>query len=220
MREPSVLDIVTRLFDLADLPCLERLVFSVMAQQGAGSLRLHVMLQRFSAAEVQAVRAVIGPLRGLGDDVSVTLHNWDYPAPFNLRVPLLNWGLDVAQGRYFTCVDVFDQLHSHACATLLHRLGTTAAAIATGRAVQQSVCWWGNVVVPVPDPPEASPPPPFFLIDRDRLGLKDCVFRNSPSEAEVDEFIARLAASYPADAEGGGGIVAVRQVPGAISPRP
>ena len=73
--------------------------------------------------------------------------------------------------------------------------------------------------MPVPDPPEASPPPPFFLIDRDRLGLKDCVFRNSASEAEVDEFIARLAASYPADAEGGG-IVAVRQVPGAISPRP
>ena len=121
MEHAPGIDVVTRLYDLADLPHLDRLVFSIMGQAAATPLHLHVMLQRFSFAEMQKVRETMHDLRRLGNGTGVTLHNWDNPAPFDLRVPLLNWGIEVAQGRYFTCLDVQEQLCPHGCSALLAR---------------------------------------------------------------------------------------------------
>jgi hypothetical protein len=129
MRTPGI-DILTRLYDLSDLPHLDQLMFSIMGQASAVPLQLHVMLQRFSFTEVQAVREATWGVRRLNARTSVTLHNWDYAAPFDLRVPLLNWGLEVAQNRYVTCIDVHEQLCPHACATLLARLQGTDVALA------------------------------------------------------------------------------------------
>ena len=60
MRETPGIDILTRLYDLSDLPHLDQLMFSIMGQASAVPLQLHVMLQRFSFTEVQA---------GAGSDV-------------------------------------------------------------------------------------------------------------------------------------------------------
>lgn len=211
MRDIADIDIVTSLYDLADLPCLDRLMFSVMAQADASPLRLHVMLQRFSVTEVQSVREATRDLRRLQDQVSVTLHNWDHPAPFDLRVPLLNWGLEVAKGRYFTYLDVQDQLYPHACATLLTRLRDTAAAIALGGAVLRPVWWWGDVVLPIPNQDDAPAPNSFFMIDRHRLAIRDCVFRTSEPNSAVDDFIKRLEASYEIDTKCQVDMIAIRQ---------
>lgn len=211
MRDIAGIDIVTSLYDLADLPCLDRLMFSIMAQVDASPLRLHVMLQRFSFTEVQSVREATRELRRLQDQVSVTLHNWDYPAPFDLRVPLLNWGLEVAQGRYFTYVDVHDHLYPHACTTLLTRLRDTTAAITLGGTVLRSVWWWGDVVLPIPDQDDAPAPTSFFMIDRHRVAIKDCVFRTSEPNCAINEFIKRLGAFYEVDARCEADMISIRQ---------
>lgn len=199
MREAPGIDIVTRLYDLADLTHLDQLVFSIMGQADAGPLRLHIMQQRLSFTEVQAVREATWGLRRLNDRTSVTLHNWDYPAPFDLRVPLLNWGLEVAQGRYVTCLDVHDRLCPHACTALLARLHGTQAALALGGAAIQPVWWWGDVVLPVPDHADGSEPTPVFMADRSRLAIKDCVFRYGEPDSEIKEFIERLGTQYSVD---------------------
>lgn len=199
MREALGIDIVTRLYDLTDLPHLGRLMFSIMGQADAVPLRLHVMLQRFSFTEVQAVREATSGLRQLHDRASMMLHNWDYPQPFDLRVPLLNWGLEVAQGRYVTCLDVHEQLCPHACTALLARLHGTQAALALGGATLQPVLWWGDVVLAVPDQAEGPTPTPVFMADRRRLGIKDCVFRSGEPDAEITEFIERLGTRYVVD---------------------
>ena len=213
MREAPGIDIVTRLYDLADLPQLDRLVFSVMGQADAAPLRLHVMLRRFSFTEVQAVREATWGLRRLDDRASVTLHNWDLPAPFDLRVPLLNWGLEVAQGRYVTCLDVHEQLCPRACTALLARLHGTQAALALGGAALQPVRWWGDVILPVPDQAGESPPTPVFMADRSRLAVKDCVFRSGEPDSEIKEFIERLGTLYAVDATCRSDTLALRMCP-------
>lgn len=199
MRESEGIDIVTRLYDLADLPHLDQLVFSIMGQADSVPLRLHVMQRRFSFTEVQAVREATWGLRRLSDRASVTLHNWDYTAPFDLRVPLLNWGLEVAQGRYVTCLDVHEQLYPHACSALLARLHGTQAALALGGTAFQPVWWWGDVILPVPDQADGSTPTPIFMADRRRLAMKDFVFRSGEPDSEIKEFIERLGVRYSVD---------------------
>ncbi len=199
MREALGIDIVTRLYDLADLPHLDRLIFSIMGQTDAAPMRLHVMLPHFSFIEVQTIREAIWGLRQICDRATVMLHNWDYPAPFDLRVPLLNWGLDLAQGRYVTCLDVHEQLCPQACTTLLVRLRSTQAALALGGVVPQPVSLWGNVFLPVLDEADGSTPTPVFMADRYRLAVKDCVFRNGEPDSEIKEFIERIGTQYTVD---------------------
>lgn len=213
MRETTGIDVVTRLYDLADLPHLDRLVFSLMGQAEAMPLQLHVMLQRFTFTEVQAVREATWRLRRLHDRTSMMLHNWDYPAPFDLRVPMLNWGLEVAQARYITCLDIYDQLCPHACAALLARLRGTQAALALGGTALQPVLWWDDVMVPVPEQADAVAPIPVFMADRSRLGVKDCVFRTKEPDSEIAEFIERLGSHYPVDIACQGETLALRMCP-------
>jgi len=199
MRETSGIDILTRLYDLSDLPHLDQLMLSIMGQASAVPLQLHVMLQRFSFTEVQAVRKATWGVRRLRAQTSVTLHNWDYAAPFDLRVPLLNWGLEAAQDRYVTCVDVQEHLCPHAFAKLLARLQGTDVAVALGGARRQLVRWWGDVVLPVSGPDSGFVSTPIFMADRSRLAVRDCVFRSGEPDSEIKEFVERLCTRYAVD---------------------
>jgi len=215
LMEPNGLDIVIRLFDLADLPRLDRCLFALFGQsvcqavqcdQGFGLLRVHLMLRRFAFTEVQEVRAALQPLRVLDSRATLTVHNWDNPEPFLLDVPLLNWGLDVARGRYFTCVEVDDVLVPGACARLLSRLRTTPAALALGGMQRRQVRWWGDVVLPLPESPPVSDhggtgdaAMPFFLVDRMRLPLQELVFQIGTRGMEVTEFVQRIGARHMTD---------------------
>lgn len=210
MSGQSGLDIVTRLYDLADLPHLDRLVFTVMGQADAMPLQLHIMLQRFSFTEVQAVRAATRELRLLHDRASVILHNWDYPAPFDLSVPLLNWGLEVAQGRYLMCLDVYDQLRPNACTTLLRRLHATEAALALGGAALWPAWWSSDVILPASAQCDGSTPTRVFIADRSRLAIKDCVFRSGEPHSEIEEFIERIGTRYGLDTISQDDILAIR----------
>ena len=212
--ETTAIDVIVPLDDTSDLPLLERCAFALMGQ---GTLRLHVMLQRFSLAEVRETRAALRVLEPLRPSLSVALHNWQYPEPFELRVPLLNWGLEVARGRYVTCLDVADLPMPGAFARLLARLQATGAAVALGGAAVQTVRWWGDVVLPMPwqqEPGARYARPPLFLLDRARVAARDLAFREGQPGAEIAAFIERLDGRGMVDSHCRNELLGLRQVPG------
>jgi hypothetical protein len=224
------LDVVLRIYDTSELPRLDHCLFSLLGQtlpasppnaRLCGPLRLHLMLRRFSFAEVRAVRTATQTLRPLDQTATLTLHNWGLPEPFDLRLPLLNWGLAVTQGRYFTCLGVGDLVLPGAYAKLLMRLQSTRAAMALGGVLRQPVRWWGDVILPLafpwpdlmPDGSQDAEAPPVFLLDRARLPPQDVVFRVGSPDAEVAEFVQRMRAQYLVDTEYMVEVLGVHQVP-------
>ncbi len=223
--ERNGIDVVLRLYDTSELPLLGQCVFALMGQsraaapsmQGLGEpLTLHVMLQRFAVAEIRDTRALIQTLRPLDPAVSVSLHNWEYPEPFDLHVPLLNWGVDVAEGRYLSCLGLGDLPVPGAFARLLARLRATQAALALARLTVQPVRWWGDVILPLPGSPGAGPDdgaPLLFLLDRTRVPVRDMVFRGAEPDGEIAELIGRLGGEGAADRHCMTGPLGVRQIP-------
>ncbi len=215
---PMGLDIVIRLYDPSELPRLDHCVFSLLGQSLDGAceeLRVHLMLRRFSFDEVRAVRTAIQALRRLDETTIFIVHNWQISEPFDLRVPLLNWGLEVTNGRYFTCLDVGDVLVPGAYARLLERLRTTQAVLALGGMATQLVRWWGDVVLPMTTTlvSDDKDLPPLFVIDRTRLPLQDLVFRVDQSFSEITAFVQHIRAFYPVDTEYEAGVLGLHQVP-------
>jgi hypothetical protein len=222
--EPGALDIVVRLYETTDLPRLERCVFSLVGQ-GCGRRRVHLMLQRFSIAEVQAVRAALQPLLDLDEDLGLILHNWQHAEPFDLRVPLLNLAVQVARSRYLTCIEAGDVVLPGAFAALLARLQAAAEAVAVvGGMATQRVSWWGDVVLPHP---VATAPPAdpfehtgdgatsslFFVLDRTRLPVQRLTFEASRPGAELVDFLNRLSADCVVDVAAAAETFGLRQVP-------
>ena len=168
------------------------------------------------------MRSMTQTLRPLDKTASLALHNWELPEPFDLRVPLLNWGLEVTKCRYFTCIDIGDLVLPGAYAKLLTRLRLTGAAMAVGQVMTQPVRWWGDVVLPLvatlpgPGPissePEDADAPPIFLLDRARLPTQDLVFRVGRPDREVVEFVQRLSAHHPVDTTHMNDLLGVHQV--------
>lgn len=229
--QPAGLDVIIRIYDPSELPRLHQCLFALLAQSLPASpcdarscepLRLHLMLRRFTFAELRAVRTATEALRPLDQTATLTLHNWELPEPFDLRLPLLNWGLEVAQGRYFTCLGVGDLVLPGAYAKLLTRLQSTRAAVAVGGVLRQPVRWWGDVVLPLASPhPDSMPDgsrdaevPPVFMVDRARLPPQDAVFRVGSPDAEVAEFVQRVRATQPIDTEYMAELLGVHQIPG------
>lgn len=231
--EGAGLDVVIRLYDTSELPRLNHCLFSLLGQalpvtpfvtDHCGPLRLHLMLQRFSFAEAQAVRSMTQALRPLDKTASLTLHNWELPEPFDLRVPLLNWALEVTKCRYFSCIGVGDLVLPGAYAKLLTQLRLTEAVMALGHVMTQPVRWWGDVVLPltapspcpgsgsIPGAPEDADAPPVFLLDRARLPTQDLVFRVGRPDREVIEFVQRLSAHHPVDRKYMTDLLGVHQV--------
>ncbi len=225
MGRAHQLDVLIRFTDLGHLPRLEQCVFALLGQvtgvdgMGGSSLsamQVQVILPRFSFSEVETVRSALHPLRGLSDAMSIALHNWDHPEPHDLCVPMLNLGLDRAQGRYVSCIDIGDLILPGGYARLLTRLQLGDVAIALGGLVAQPVEWWGDVVLPFPpaDADRASEGPAgfTFLLDRARVAPSDLVFRVTRPGTEVEDFVEKIRTAYSADSECAADRLGIRQV--------
>ncbi len=213
---PDRVAVAVRVYDTADLPCLQSCLFPLVGQQTSSSppLRIQVMTQRLTIGEVRRVREAVADLLDLDERISLTLHNWDYRDPFDIRVPLLNWALDLAESRYFTCLDIGDQLLPGTYDALLGRLEATAAAAALGGTWTQRVRWWGDVFLPLgPAEPPSAPAlaAPMFLLDRLRLPAT-LRFRNGQPGQELAEFVAALRLQHEVDDRLLGELLCVRQV--------
>lgn len=196
-------DVVVRLYDTTDLPRLRLCLFSLLGQKRGASkaalserLQVYVMTQRFTAEQVRQTRETVDPLLVGDDEVSVTIFNWDYRDPFDVRVPLLNWALEVSDGRFMIVVECTDLLISRSLARLRARLADTGAAAAIGGVHRQQVLWWGDIVVPltIEGSQTAEASAPFALLDRSRIG-KALTFEVGSSGMESAAYLDSLRPS-------------------------
>ncbi len=220
MRTDGI-DVVLRIDDLSDLPCARACLFALIGQMRSdrfrtsafGPLQIHLMTQRLPVGEIGRVREACADLIELDERTLLTLHNWDYRQPFDLRAPLLNWALEIGWSRYFTAVQVSDQWQPGALAALLERLETTSAAAALGGLWTQRTRWWGDVLLPLgPASPAEATPAAAFLVDRTRLRTDDRFCFGDHAGEEVVEFLNGLRGRQAVDERLLPELLCVRQV--------
>jgi hypothetical protein len=213
------IDVIISLDDPSDLPRLDRALFTLFCQEPALPMTVHLMLARFSVEDLLWLRQLTEPLRGLAADAAILIHNWQLPKPLNVRVPILNWGIEVTSHRYLTILEVSDLLGPGAYGLLLDRLRETGNAIIAAPLADQHVEWWGDSFVPIVDPiagrlaQNSGKPGLCFLLDRSQVKLGDLVFTTGEAPHEVTGLIARITARYPAASLPPGRVIGVRQIP-------
>ncbi|MGG5887559.1 hypothetical protein ACLF3G_10515 [Falsiroseomonas sp. HC035] len=209
------LDVLLVFEDLVDLPRLEQGVFALLGAasdaQGAvasslSPLRIHLCLPRFSVAELRAVRDATRPIQDLCPEMAVRLHNWHLPEPHDLRVPLLNLGMERAEGRYLGCVEIGQLMSPGAYRRLHDRLVVTGHALAVGGVEEVPVAWWGDVILPArrrqspkPDSLDSHHVAPAFLLDRWRISPSDLRLRAAWSGNPLRDLVTSISTSQPTD---------------------
>lgn len=194
------LDVVIRLYEAADLPRLRTCLFTLVGQRrGAGEgalgehLRVCIMTQRFSADQTRATREILGPLVASDNAINFVFHNWDYRDPFDVRVPLLNRAMEIADSRYMTIVECNDLVMPGALARLRRTLAEGDAAAAVGGVCLQPVMCWSDVALPVEQGSTSvvAATSPLVLLDRSRL-LPGISFEVSLPDREIPQYLDRL----------------------------
>ncbi len=213
------IDVALRLYDLAELPLLQRSLFGLMAQTSASgaelpSLHVRLMTQRLNFTQIQDVRAAVDVILALDESATLTIHNWDYVVPYDLCAPMLNHALEAAEERYFMTLDLNEQLCPAGLASLLARLAATEAAAATGGIAVQQTLWWGNAFLPI-EPARATSedktPGPVFVMDRRRVTTKLRFIADS-TPTERTNFIEQLRADCVVDEKLSGELMCIREI--------
>jgi len=188
------LDVVLILRDLSDLPLLDRSLFTVFAQELDVPLHVQLMLPRFSVEDLRLARHMTDRLRHLSPAATLYLHNWTAPGPLDLTVPLLNWSVEVAGGRYLALLQVGDLISAGGLQTLLDRLHGDEAALVEASLAHQTVDWWGDTVLPLA-PATATGEARCFMVDRSFIQLRDLVFTSDRGE-ENEAFLSSISERY------------------------
>lgn len=207
----QTVDCVVRFHDARRLGELERCLFSLLGQRHR-PLVVHVMLQRFTAAQVAAVNSALAPLRRFPGAAEIDVCNWEEPGDADARTALLNAGLRRAMGRYVGFLDYDDVLFPEAYELLVARLRTSGAAIAFGSVQEMEVELRGDIprIRGKKTPNYAGQsladlfvanfcPIHSYLIDRRLVDPAILVFDETLAIEEDYDLLLRLCAAYPSD---------------------
>ena len=205
------LDVILILRDLSDLPLLDRSLFTVLAQELDVPLHIHIMLPRFSVEDLRLARRMTDRLRHLSPAATLSLHNWTAPGPLDLTVPLMNWGIEVASGRFVTLLQVGDLVSAGRFQTVLDRLRQGETVLVEGSLTHQTVAWWGDTVLPLASAADAGQAR-WFMIDRSRVQLRDLVFTSDRGD-DTATFLASIGERYRTMRLPPGVPLGLRQVP-------
>lgn len=206
LAKRDVLDVVVRLYEPADIPLVRTCLFTLLGQRRrrdgteilSEAFRVCVMTQRFSAQQVSNVRDALRPVLNLDDEVSLAIHNWDYRDPFDVRVPLLNYAMEVSDARWMTFVECNDMILPGGLARLQRRLWQGQAAAATGGIRMQPAFLWGDVALPSAEHRAFDAASPLLMLDRARLP-PELVIEASPPEMELLKLLVLLRMDYAID---------------------
>ena len=207
----SILDVVIRMHDPARLDELNRAVFSA-ALQDIPAVAIHIVCQRFTAPDIEAVRACLAPIMALAPEGTLHVHNRMAPLPLDARAALLNLGMAAAGrspgGRYLAFLDYDDLIYPEGWRLLAAELEATGAAIAFGAVLNATVSRHG--LVPLVTAKQHVfhgegltqllrsnfCPLHSFLLDRTRLP-PDLVFDETLVALEDYDFLLRVVSQRP-----------------------
>ncbi len=142
----GTLDVVIRAHDPARLDELDRAVFSAALSEHR-PLSIHIACQRFDAAALASVAAMLEPLRAVVPDVRFAVLNRPDPLPVDARAALLNLGLRAGTGRFVAFLDYDDVIYPEAYRLLIAELRDSGAAIAFGGVLNADVTRAGLVPI-------------------------------------------------------------------------
>jgi len=207
-REAGI-DVIVRFHDAARLMELERAVFS-LAGQFFRPLRILLVTQRFSAAEVEATLAALAGIVAVSE-VGFQHVNLTWTHPEDARSDLVNLGFAAATGRYVALLDYDDVLYPDAHALLTARLAATGAGIAFARTPNMVADMYPAFLH---GRSQANPypgrwvgdlffsnfcPPHSYAIDRTRVPENCLRFESMLTIEEDYEFLIRVCAAAIAD---------------------
>ena len=208
------IDCIVRFHDARRLLELKRCVFSLVGQTYR-PLNIILTVQRFSAAEIEATRQALEPVLRLPNAPTLTIANWDEPAPSDARTALLNLGLRTGQGRYVAFLDYDDVLYPEAYELLIRQLRKAGAGIvfATVRVVRAQVHpYFVQVREVITRPPFSGEtlldlfkhnfcPIHSYLLDRAAIPGHLLQFDETLSHEEDYDFLLRICAEVRSDFE-------------------
>lgn len=207
----QTVDCIVRFHDARRLGELQRCLFSLLGQRHR-PLIVHVMLQRFTAAQVAAVKSSLAPLRRFSEAPEFDVCNWEGADDADARTALLNAGLRRAEGRYIGFLDYDDVLFPEAYEQLVARLRTSGAAIAFGSVQVMEVELRGDIprIRGRKTPNYAGQslfdlfvanfcPIHSYLIDRRMVDPAILVFDETLAIEEDYDLLLRLCAAYRSD---------------------
>ncbi|RKK01423.1 glycosyltransferase [Pseudoroseomonas wenyumeiae] len=208
----QTLDCVVRFHNPQRLNELSRCVFSLLGQKHR-PLNIIISLQRFSEADVAAVREALQPLFDLPEAPQLTICNLEQSTPADARTLLLNMGISAAAGRYLAFLDYDDVLYPEAYSLLRERLRQSDAAIAFAsvRVVRADVFPTFLYVREQVEKPFGPGdrlrdlfdgnfcPIHSFLIDRHKVQEADLIFDSTLTWEEDYDLLLRICAKYKSD---------------------
>jgi Glycosyltransferase like family 2 len=211
MNDSAAVDTIVRFHDVRRLGELHRCLFSAVAQTYQ-PVHVHVVTQRFSSEELDAVRRSLEPLHSLGTGAAISIHNWTESEPKDARSHLINHGIRQAEGRFLAFLDYDDIIYPEAYELLTNRLSASDAAIvfASVRVMRLQVFepfyrvlarekapWGGSSLLDLFR--ENLAPIHSYMIDRTRVDPELLYFDVSLSWEEDYEFLMRVCARHRAD---------------------
>lgn len=204
------IDVVVRFHDPARQNELERALLCLLAQQHR-PLRVLLVLQRFTAAQKDALQQALDPLLALPGAPPLELLDFHAPEPADARSALVNTGFAAATGRYLALLDYDDILYPEAYRLLIAQLAASGAAIAFAGITVRRVD-----IHPLFPHVQAAPQPfhgsgladllranfcPIhsFVVDRTRLDPAELRFEENLTLEEDYDFLLRVCARHRAD---------------------
>jgi hypothetical protein len=204
------LDVIVRFHDVRRMAELNRCIFSLVCQDYR-PLQIYLVLQRFSAADIEATKAALAPLLAQDNAPGLTVLNCEMPEPADARSVLMNVGFQAIKGRYLAILDYDDVLYPEAYELLVRQLRVGGAVIAFATVCVKRVDVYDTFfhAVEVLKLFEGSSlrdlfvanfcPIHSFVMDRSQVPTQFLTFEPILWVQEDYDFLLRICARYPSD---------------------
>lgn len=208
--ENNVIDVLVRFHDMRRFGELDRCVFSLVTQTYS-PLRVNLLTQRFSEADVQEARSRLAPLFRLNSGAALNVINFADPFPKDARARLLNVGLQRTSGRFVAILDYDDTIYPEAYTKLVSQLEKTGAAIAFASVVVKHHDVFDDALIATAKERKFVGkglidlfhdnfcPIHSFVIDRARVPQGQLYFSELLARLEDYDLLLRLAAELKSD---------------------
>jgi len=201
------LDVLVRFHDPSTQSELRQAVFSLVCADYR-PLRIHIITQRFTSAQVEHVVKELEPTVAIDDSVALQVLNYSRDLPIDARAALLNHGIFKTRSRYVAMLDYDDVILPDAYLHLTGLLKGSQASVAFGKIAVKYKSVFEDAIITTNRIflyggkalqdlfRENFCPLHSFVIDRLRIQKEDLFFEQQLCRLEDYDFLIRTAAKY------------------------